>query len=400
MSAAILLTLLRTNLALAAALLLVLALRRPVRLRFGAMAAYSLWLAAPLCVLAELLPIHASTQVLAPAVTLVASAARGFAPLTQKTAGLAEAFVVIWALGAAAMAALVAWRQTRFVRSLGQLEPLPGAPGVLRGQHLGAGPFVLGSLRPRIVTPADFDIRFPGEARRLVLAHEGVHLARGDAAINGLVALLQCLAWFNPLLHLAARLLRVDQEIACDAAVVARHPEARRLYAETLLGAALTPLSAPFGCHWPAAGAHSLKERLTMLHVVPVSPLRRKLGLPLAGVIALAGAGAVWAANPAPSAPVQRPVWAEKPTLEDLVRVYPKAAQTAHVTGMAMIACSMRQDGRLQACTVRQEAPAGQGFGEAALKLSPRFRMEATDADGHAIWGKEVTIPIKFTLAD
>ena len=48
--------LVRANLALAAALLLALILRRPVRSLFGARAAYALWLVAPLAVLAVLLP--------------------------------------------------------------------------------------------------------------------------------------------------------------------------------------------------------------------------------------------------------------------------------------------------------------------------------------------------------
>ena len=391
--------LLRANLAGSAAILLILALRRPVRLRFGPMAGYGLWLAAPLCVLAGLLPAHAPAEALAPAITLVESATRQITPLVRKAAGLADVLAVLWLVGAIAMAAMFARRQMRFIRLLGRLEPLEGSPGVLRGQHLGAGPFVLGSLRPRIVTPADFEARFEGAARRLVLAHEGVHLARGDATINGLVTLVQCLAWFNPLAHIAARRLRVDQEIACDAAVVARHPNARRLYAETLLGAALTPLSAPFGCHWPAAGPHSLKERLTMLNLVPVSSLRRKLGLALAGVIAVTGAGAVWAANPALPALVGKPDWVEKPTGADLVALYPKAAEKAGVSGMVVMDCRVRGDGGLRACRVRSQNPAQYGFGEAALKMSARFRMRAKDGDGRATAGAAVTIPIKFQVS-
>jgi len=396
-SAAILMTLLRANLAGSAAILLILILRRPVRRRFGAPAAYLLWLAAPLCILASLLPAHAPAAALAPAITLVAAEVRPIAPVMQQAGALADILVLPWAAGAAVMAGLFARRQAKFVRMLGRLEPLEGTPSILRGQHLGAGPFVLGSFRPRIVTPADFDARFEGEARRLVLAHEAVHLERGDAVINGLVAAAQCLAWCNPLIHLAARLLRVDQEIACDAAVVARRPDARRLYAETLLGAALTPLSVPFGCHWPATGAHSLKERLTMLNVVPVSPLRRKLGLALAGVIALAGAGAVWAASPAHV--VGKPDWVEKPDGNDMVKLYPKAAMDAGKTGMVVMDCRVRRDGTLRACSVRSQDPARYGFGEAALKMSPRFRMKTRDEEGRPTAGAGVTIPIKFALA-
>lgn len=397
--AAILGALMRANLAGSAAVLLVLALRRPVRLKFGPMAAYLLWAAVPLCILAGLLPPHATASVLAPAVTLAASATRSLAPLSQGAADFAGDLVIVWAAGAVATAALFAWRQGRFVRSLGRLQPMAGAPGVLRGQHRGSGPFVLGSLRPRIVTPADFEARFAGEARRLVLAHERVHLARGDATVNGLMAVVQCLAWFNPLAHLAAHRLRMDQEIACDAAVVARHPQARRLYAETLLDAALMPRLVPFGCHWPAAGARSLKERLTMLHFAPVSPLRRKLGVALVAAIATGGAGAVWAANPAAPRVVGTPDWVEKPTGEQMARFYPKAAEDAGKEGMVVLACRVRPDGHLRACRVRRQQPAKYGFGEAALKISPLFRMKAKDGDGHPTAGAAVNIPIKFALA-
>jgi TonB family protein len=390
--------LLRANLAGSAAILLVLALRRPVRRRLGPTAAYALWLAVPLCVLAGLLPAHAPPGALAPAVTLMAAAAQGLEPVARGAADAAQLLIAAWAGGVLAAAALLARRQTRFVRSLGRLEPLEGSPDVLRGQHLGAGPFVLGSLKPRIVAPADFEARFQGEARGLILAHERVHLHRGDAAINGLVAVVQCLAWFNPLAHLGVRLLRIDQEIACDAAVIAQRPQARRLYAETLLDAALMPRLVPFGCHWPAAGAHSLKERLTMLSVTPASPLRRNLGVALVSVIAATAAGAVWAASPAPRV-VGEPDWVEKPTGDQMAKFYPKAAANAGKEGMVVLDCRVRRDGGMRACKVKKEDPARYGFGSAALKMSPTFRMKAKDGHGRPTAGAEVSIPIKFLLA-
>ncbi|MET3663536.1 TonB family protein [Caulobacter sp. 1776] len=397
MSAAILPILARGELALAGAIVLILCLRRPVRRTFGPLAAYALWLAAPLCLAASVLPAYAPPASVAPLVRLVASGPHIAASL-KRTPDLATALVALWAIGVLVAAGGFASRQARFVRSLGRLTPSTDDPRVLRGQHRGAGPMLLGALRPRIVVPADFDERFPGPARGLVLAHETVHLRRGDAAINGLVVVLRCLAWFNPLVHIGARRLRIDQEIACDAAVLARRPDDQRLYAELLLGAALTPFSAPFGCHWPATGVHPLKERLMMLKPVSTTPLRRRVGLVLVGAIGLAGAGAVWAANPAPAGYVIAPDWAAKPTGQDMARYYPAEAAKAKLEGMAVLDCGVTVEGRLSGCSVLREGPEQAGFGQAALQLAPIFQMKPATLDGKPTAGGKVRIPIKFAI--
>ena len=92
-----------------------------------------------------------------------------------------------------------------------------------------AGPAVLGFLRPRIVTPDGFQTHFTPQEQAAILTHERVHLARQDARINALAALLRCLCWFNPLIHLGARWLRIDQELACDATCGGRSDLAPRL---------------------------------------------------------------------------------------------------------------------------------------------------------------------------
>lgn len=396
MNDALLTLILRGELALTVGVLLVLALRRPVRQGFGPLAAYALWLVAPLCVAAALLPAPIPAGPMAPVISLAADAAWSVRPVARQVHGVSEILTVLWALGVVAAAAVFALRQARFVRSLGQLSPSPSDRSLLLGQHTGAGPLLLGAIRPRIVAPADFESRYQGPARDLVLAHERVHLARGDAAVNALVVAVRCLAWFNPLVHIAARSLRIDQEIACDAAVVERHPAAARLYAETLLGTWLTPVSAPFGCHWPAAGEHPLKERLMMLSNASTPPARKLLGALLIGTLGLAAAGAVWAAN-VPEPTVRNPVWVQRPGGDDMTRYYPEAAHAAGVTAArVMIDCSITGEGRLENCQVRREDPAEYGFGEATLKLARHFQMAPEDRDGKPTTGGVVRIPIVF----
>jgi TonB family protein len=399
MSGAVLSLLGRGQLALTIGLLLVLVLRRPVRQAFGPAAAYLLWLAVPLCLLAGLLPAAAPTGAMAPVVSLFADAAWRARPIARQARQASDLLLALWATGAVGAAALFALRQARFVRGLGRLVPSPSDPALLLGQHTGAGPLLLGALRPRIVAPADFDARFEGAARELVLAHERVHLARGDALVNALVVVARCLAWFNPLAHLAARRLRMDQEIACDAVVVERHPDARRLYAEALLSSALTPVSPPFGCYWPAVGPHPLKERLMMLQITSTTPYRKALGAVLVGAVGLTAAGAVWAAIP-PKPTVAAPVWIQRPGGEDIARYYPKAAITAGVgAAKVVIDCGITGEGRLDNCRVRQEEPAQYGFGEATIQLASHFRMAPNDLDGKPTAGGTVRIPVKFVRA-
>jgi len=397
MSALVLAALLRANLVGSAAILLILLLRRPVRQRFGALAAYAVWLAPPIWAAASFLPALAPAKALT-AVVLLADMARSAAPMIRNAPDIAAILVVAWLAGAALTLGLFVVRQAQFHRGLGRLVRCPTDRSILRAERQGFGPAVIGALRPRIVLPGDFDQRFEGEARQLVLTHERVHLARGDASINALAAVLQCLAWFNPLVHFGVRLMQVDQEIACDAAVLARHPRAQRIYAEALMTTVNFPRSVPLGCHWPAAGQHPLMERVAMLNSSSVPRLRKVAGAVIAGGIALLGAGAVWAAKPAAPLLITQPDWTRKPTGDDLKRYYPAEAMKAGAEGSAVIDCGVARDGRLRNCAIHAEKPARYRFGEAALKMTPLFQMQPTRVNGKPTAGGHVRIPIRFKL--
>jgi beta-lactamase regulating signal transducer with metallopeptidase domain len=258
--------LVRLNLAASAAIVLVLLLRPLVRRGFGAHGAYGLWLAVPLAA--------------GPAAPLEAVRDRADAWLSAGPHGLA--LVAVWALGLVVSIGIVAWRYGRFLAQV-------------RSGH--AGPAILGVFMPRLVTPADFSTRFTPEERRLVRAHERAHMDRLDARWNALTLALQCLSWFNPLVHFAARAMRFDQELACDATVMARLPAERRRYAETLLCSHETVVS-PLGCGWMDARSRPLATRITTLMRRRPGAGRRGLGtLLLAALWAVALAGA-WAAQP------------------------------------------------------------------------------------------------------
>ena len=131
-------------------------------------------------------------------------------------------------------------------------------------------------------------------------AHERAHIGRGDIRANALLVLAQCLCWFNPLLHIGAHALRLDQELACDAAVVARRPSVRRRYAETLLKTQLLRGSAaPLGCNWVTRGRHPLEARVATLARTAPPQARQDAGVVLLVMLGLALFYAAWAMQPA-----------------------------------------------------------------------------------------------------
>jgi bla regulator protein blaR1 len=284
-----------SNAALSIALLLVLLLRVPLRRCAGAGVAYASWL----------LPLLAATASLMPAGpgnargVLLASAPGAAAAQALQVSGDAVAgwpglpLLAVWVCGAVASALLFALQQRRFARALGRV--LRGR--VREGQ---AGPCVAGLVRPCIVLPAAFRQRYGWRERRLIVAHEIVHLRRGDLYASALVALLRCLFWFNPLLHLACARFRLDQELACDARVLARFPEARRAYAGAMFKAQFCDAGAmdspgPLGCGW--RNPHPLQERIAMLHrPLPTWP-RRLGGRLVLAAFGLATAAVTWAAQ-------------------------------------------------------------------------------------------------------
>lgn len=289
--------------AISAAALLVLGLRKPLRRAFGARVAYGAWSMVPLACLAIMLP---AAEVPAGPVSLsIVRVSEVALAATQERGGMDFARLLLgaWALGAAAFLAYYVRQQHRFVQGLGRLTRRDD--GLYVAQSVIGLPAAIGVLRPRIVLPADHATRYSDIEQNLMIDHERGHIARGDLLWNALAALLRCLLWFNPLLHLAAGRFRQDQELACDQYVLVRQPASRRAYGEAMLKNQLAAQSVPLACHW--ASSHPLRERIAMLKQ-PLPSFRRRLaGSLVTGALVLAGGYTAWAAQPAQMASVVAP---------------------------------------------------------------------------------------------
>jgi bla regulator protein BlaR1 len=284
--------LIRLTLAASAAIVLVLLTRRSVRRLSGADAAYHSWLVVLAAMAAAALPALREAPMAALALAPSISASTLVAQAAPAGTAWLELALLAWAAGALATAGVLLAGQRRYVRSLGVLTRC-GDKMVAANPH--NGPALLGLWRPVVVVPSDFTVRYSQAEQALIIAHEKLHAERRDPAINALLALLQCAFWFNPLIHIAASRARFDQELACDAAVLARACGQRQAYAAAMLKTQGGGAAALATCHWQSS--HPLKERIMQLKQSPISTPRRHAGRAIVAMLACASVLATVAAR-------------------------------------------------------------------------------------------------------
>ncbi|MFG6432239.1 M56 family metallopeptidase [Roseateles sp. LYH14W] len=264
MSERLLAVLLQQALLLSVGVLVIGALRSLLLKRLGAGSVYAAWLLVPALLLTPLLP-RPAQEPLRVVLQATGSAETVAMPvLPSPPLDQAAIWLALWLCGAILVSAVQVQRQWRLTRM---------------GRNLPAGssPALVGLLRPRVALPVDFEQRFSPAERELILAHEQVHQARLDNLWNLLACALTALHWWNPVAWWGSRRLRADQELACDAAVLATRPDALADYTRALLAAHdHTPHGAPLASRW--GSTHPLVERIAMLNQ-PNPMNRRRVGL-------------------------------------------------------------------------------------------------------------------------
>ncbi len=171
------------------------------------------------------------------------------APVTTFDVG--ELIFAVWAAGAALY---LLWQTLCYRRFLGALSTSRRGTGnqmlldALERQKNDLGikrdvplyvspaaecPMLAGFLKPCLYLS---DEELMEEDADFVFRHELTHYKNKDLWVKLLLMLSRSVQWFNPVVHLMARLAQEDIELACDAEVVRNMgAEERRAYGETIL---------------------------------------------------------------------------------------------------------------------------------------------------------------------
>ena len=170
----------------------------------------------------------------------IANGVEGGSPGNQGLdwARLQRAILSIWATGLALCAAFVFANQAgcwilirksslevdeQYSKALAELS---GRLDVRRRVHLivtsrPIGPAVFGLFRPSVLLPEPLLCGKHLEQVELVLAHELIHVRRGDIFVGKLQLVAQLIWWFNPLIWWANREACRERERCCDEEVIA-----------------------------------------------------------------------------------------------------------------------------------------------------------------------------------
>jgi hypothetical protein len=97
------------------------------------------------------------------------------------------------------------------------------------------GPAAFGLIRPTVLMPETLLSSISPDAVDLILAHELIHVRRGDIIAGKLQLLTQLIWWFHPLVWWANREANGEREHCCDAEVVSGMHCRPVLYARALL---------------------------------------------------------------------------------------------------------------------------------------------------------------------
>jgi predicted esterase len=111
------------------------------------------------------------------------------------------------------------------------------------------GPLTFGWVRPTVVIPEALAAHRSVDELEPLLAHELVHVRRGDALVGLFQIAMQCLWWFHPLIWWANRRIVSERERCCDEEVVASLAFEPARYARSLLGV----LELKQQLRWPAS---------------------------------------------------------------------------------------------------------------------------------------------------
>lgn len=353
--------------------------------KIGIRLMYKLWWMVPAVLLITNLPIPAISL---PANSLTRYVVSGSLSVTVPQNVI---WLGLWALGVSTITVYLLSQYSQLARSVE--NPLTDSKNTWFARRA-TTPMLFGVLAPRILLPASFTQLFCPVQQQLVLEHENTHLRHGDHLWNALALTIVTVFWFNPLVWLALRSFRINQELACDNQVLRqKSPQEKLLYAKALVACA--EQNSSYLTTYPTFGEKStMLKRLNLINK-PNSASK------FAGVAALAVAAILTTHTALANLPTSD-IQADKVNLATPVKrvspVYPVSAAQANQEGFVTLQFDITETGATDNIKVVKSSPAGV-FDSSAVKAMEQWQYKPRVQSGKAQRQTGILVQLDFKLA-
>ena len=195
--------------------------------KMGTMFTYKLWALVPAVLLLNNLPIYS--------VSVASGSFSRYIVNTTPTFTVQHIDVLphLWVLGAGA---IIVTTLVHYLSLTVSLKKICTNGDVAYYSSKANTPMLFGFVTPKIVLPLNFERMFCEAQQQMIIEHESVHKHHKDHLWNGFTFVFMTLFWFNPLVWIALKAFRVNQELACDYKVLSNKSDKETLiYAKALV---------------------------------------------------------------------------------------------------------------------------------------------------------------------
>ena len=353
--------------------------------KIGIRLMYKLWWMVPVVLLMANLPIPVISL---PANSFTRYIVSGSVPVNVSQNAV---WLGLWVAGASCIALYLISQYAQLARSVS--KPMTGMKNTWFARRA-TTPMLFGLFAPRILLPASFTRLFCPVQQQLVLEHENTHRRHGDHIWNALALVILTVFWFNPLVWLALRSFRINQELACDNQVLRqKSPQEKLLYAKALVACA--EQNSSYLTTYPTFGEKStMLKRLNLINK-PNSATK------VAGLAALAVVTILTTHTALANLPVSD-IQADNVNLATPVKrvppIYPASAALANQEGFVTLQFDITETGATDNIKVVKSSPAGV-FDISAVKAMKQWQYKPRVQGGKAQRQTGILVQLDFKLA-
>lgn len=299
----------------------------------------------------------------------------------------------LWAIGVSAISAYVLVHHFSTWRSISKQKAVQTNAYY---SSKAITPMLFGFIAPKVLLPYTFKSTFSLSQQALVLEHEQVHRTHKDHWWNTLALCIAIAFWFNPLVWLALRSFRVNQELACDHVVLQNKTQADKLnYAKALVQCA-EHCSSTINLYPTFGEKSTMIKRLNLIQKPKTGS--KMLGAAALTIAALLTANTTLANVPPPPLKGADAKINEAMPVKRVEPAYPTKAIKENLEGYVVFKFDITETGATDNIEVVKSSPEGV-FDKTAMIAFKQWQYKPAIKAGAPVRQKGLLVQLDFKLA-